>query len=78
MSIAGDTTNKPKVLEDCWWWDNICFDGIEEWDEESWADTEQNLKDILGKILGIQNIKIKKSQYVRDKNDHRVEQYWWN
>ena len=24
--------------------DNLSFDGIEEWEEESWADTEQNLK----------------------------------
>ena len=49
-------------------------DGIEEWKEESWADTEQNLKDTLREILGIQNIKIERAHRVGDKNDHHIEQ----
>ena len=39
-----DTNNKLRILEDCSRRDNLCFDGIEEWEEDSWADTEQNLR----------------------------------
>ena len=51
-----DTNNKLRILEDRSRGDNLRFDDIEEWEEESWADIEQNLKDILSKIFGIQNI----------------------
>ena len=37
-----DTNNKLRILEDRSRRDNLRFDGIEEWEEESWADTEQN------------------------------------
>ena len=36
-----------RILEDHSRRDNLRFDGIEEWEEESQADTEQNLKDTL-------------------------------
>ena len=39
-----------RILEDRSRRDNLRFDGIEEWEEESWADTEQNLKDTLSEI----------------------------
>ena len=53
-----DTSNKLRILEDRSRRDNFRFDGIEEWEEESWADTKQNLKDTLSEILGTQNVKI--------------------
>ena len=62
-----DTNNKLRILEDCSRRDNLRFDGIEEWKEESWADTEQNLKDTLSETLGIQNINIERAHRVGDK-----------
>ena len=62
-----DINNKLRILEDRSRRDNLRFDGIEEWEEESWADTEQNLKDTLSEILGIQNVKIERAHCVGDK-----------
>ena len=62
-----DNNNKLRILEDRSRRDNLRFDGIEEWEEESWADTEQNLKDTLSDILGIQNVKIERAHRVGDK-----------
>ena len=62
-----DDNNKLRILEDRSRRDNLRFDGIEEWEEESWADTEQNLKDTLSDILGIQNVKIERAHGVGDK-----------
>ena len=45
--------NNKLILEDRSRQDNLRFDGTEEWEEESWVDTEQNLKDTLSEILGI-------------------------
>ena len=59
--------NKLRNLGDRSRRDNLRFDGIEEWEEESWVDTEQNLKDTLGDILGIQNVKIERAHRVGDK-----------
>ena len=56
-----------RILEDRSRRDNLSFDGIEEWEEEYWADTEQNLKDTLSDILGIQNVKIERAHRVGDK-----------
>ena len=42
-----DNNNKLRILEDRSRRDNLRFDGIEEWEEESWEDAEQNLKDAL-------------------------------
>ena len=56
-----------RILEDRSRRDNLRFDGIEEWEEESWLDTEQNLKDTLSDILGIQNVKIERAHRVGDK-----------
>ena len=53
-----DTSNKLRTLEDRSRRDNFRIDGIEEWEEESWTDTKQNLKDTLSEILGTQNVKI--------------------
>ena len=68
-----DTINQLRILGDLSRRDILRFDGIEEWEQESWADTEQNLKDTLSKILGIQNIKIERAHCVGDKNNHHVE-----
>ena len=62
-----DINNKLRILEDHSRRDNLRFDGIEEWEEESSADTEQNLKDILSEILGIQTVKIERAHRVGDK-----------
>ena len=67
MKNNDDTKNKLRTLEDRSRRDKLIFDGIEEWEEESWADTEQNLKDKLREILGIQNIKIERCHRVADK-----------
>ena len=64
---SDDNNNKLRILEDRSRRDNLRFDGIEEWEEESWADTEQNLKDTLSDILGIQNVKIERAHRVGDK-----------
>ena len=61
------TNNILRTLEDRLRQDNLRFDDIEEWEEESWADTEENLKDTLSEILGIQNIKIERAHSVGDK-----------
>ena len=53
-----DTSNKLRILEDRSRRDNFRFDGIEEWEEKSRADTKQNLKDTLSEILGTRNVKI--------------------
>ena len=68
-----DTINQLRILGDLSRRDILRFDGIEEWEQESWADTEQNLKDTLSKILGIQNMKIERAHRVGDKSDHHVE-----
>ena len=65
--------NKLRILEDCSRQDNLRFDRIEEWEEESLADTEQNLKDTLNDILGIQNVKIERAHRVGDKSNYHVE-----
>ena len=62
-----DNNNKLRIFEDRSRPDNLRFDGIEEWEEESWADAEQNLKDTLSNILGIQNVKIERSHHAGDK-----------
>ena len=62
-----DNNKKLRILEDRSRRDNVSFDGIEEWEEEYWADTEQNLKDTLSDILGIKNVKIERAHRVGDK-----------
>lgn len=64
---ADDNNNKLRVLEDRSRRENLRLDGTEEWEEESRADREQNLKDTLSEILGIQNIKVESTHRVGDK-----------
>ena len=40
---------------------NLHFDGIEEWEDESWADTEENLKLKIKETLGIENIEFERA-----------------
>ena len=56
-----DTINKLRILKDRSRRDELRFDGIKEWEEESWADIEQNLKVTLSDILIVQNIKNEKA-----------------
>lgn len=62
-----DITNKLRIFGDLSRGDVLSFDGIKEWEDKSWADAEQNLKDTLSKILGIQNIKIERDHQVGDR-----------
>ena len=70
---SDDNNNKLRVLEERSRRDNLRFDGLEEWEKESWADSQQNLKDTLSDILGIQNLKIERAHRLGDKKDYHVE-----
>ena len=50
--------DKLRDLEDRSRRDNLRFDGVKEYENESWNDTEEILKDFLFEHLGLQNIKI--------------------
>ena len=50
--------DKLRVLEDRSRRDNLRFDGIPEYKNETWADTEDILKDTLREQLGMNNMKI--------------------
>ena len=63
-----DSKDKLKMLEDRSRKDNLRFDGIEEWEDESWSDTEENLKLKIKETLGIENIEIERAHRVGDKN----------
>ena len=63
-----DSKDKLRMLEDRSRRDNLRFDGIEEWEDESSADTEENLKLKIKETLGIQNIEFERAPRVGDKN----------
>ena len=75
MKDNDNTSNKLRILDDSSRRDNLCFDGIEEWEEQSWAVTEQNLKDTLSEILRIQNIKTERAHRVGDKVQSSMAYY---
>ena len=41
--------------------DNLRFDGVREYENETWNDTEEVLKDFLFKHLGSRNVKIERA-----------------
>ena len=61
-----NNNNKLRILEDRSKRDNLRFNGIEEWEEESGADTEQNLKDSKRYIRN-PKLKIERAHRVGDK-----------
>ena len=63
-----DSKDKLRMLEDSSRRDNLRFDGIEEWEDESWAHTEENLKLKIKETLGIENIEFERVHRVGDKN----------
>ena len=63
-----NSKDKLRMLEDRSRRDNLRFDGIEEWEDESWADTEENLKLKIKETLGIENKEIKRAHRVGNKN----------
>ena len=69
-----DNKDKLRMLEDRSRRDNLRFDGIEEWEDESWADTEENLKLKIKETLGIKNIKLKERIVWVTKINPHVEQ----
>ena len=54
--------------------DNLCFDGVREYENESWNDTEEILKDFLFGHLGLPNIKIERAHKTREKKKIRQKQ----
>ena len=62
------TKDKLRELEDHSWRDNLRLDGIPEYKNESWAETEYILKDMLSKTLGIRNIQIVRAHRLGDKS----------
>ena len=56
--------DKLRVLEDRSRLDNLRFDGIPEYKNETWADTEDILKDTLREQLGMNNIKIERAHRI--------------
>ena len=52
---------KLRVLEDRSRCDNLQFDGILEYKNETWGDTEDIVKDTLREQLGMNNIKIQRA-----------------
>ena len=63
-----DSKDKLRILEDRSRRDNLRFDSIQEWRDESWADTEEILKDKIKETLGIENVELERAHPVGDKN----------
>ena len=63
-----DSKDKLRMLEDRSRRDNLRFDGIEEWEDESWVDTEENLKLKIKETLEIENTELERAHRVGDKN----------
>ena len=63
-----DSKDKLRMLEDLSRRHNLRFDGIEEWEDESWADTDEILKLKIKETLGIENIEFERAHRVGDKN----------
>ena len=63
-----DSKDELRMLEDRSRRDNLRFDGIEEWEDESWADTKEYLKLKIKETLGIKNIEFERVHRVGDKN----------
>ena len=53
--------DKQRDLEDRSHRDNLRFDGVREYENELWNDTEEVLKDFLFEYLGLRNIKIERA-----------------
>ena len=49
--------------------DNLRFDGVIEYENESWNDTEEVLKDFLFEHLGLENIKIEHAHRTGEKRE---------
>ena len=56
-------------LEDRLLGDNLCLDVVREYENESWSDTEEVLKDFLFEHLGLRNIKIERAHRTGEKKD---------
>ena len=57
--------DKLRALEDRSRRDNLRFDGIPEYKNETWADTEDILKDTMREQLDMNNIKIERARRIR-------------
>ena len=57
---------KIRELEDRSRRDNLRFDGIKEYQNESWGDTEEILKEALSNSLGIESVRIERAHRVGD------------
>ena len=61
--------DKLRDLEDWLHRDNLRFDGAREYENESWNDTEDVLKDFVFEHLGLWNIKIENAHRTRERKD---------
>ena len=64
LIIKNKEDDKLRVLEDRSRCDNLRFDRIPEYKSETWADTEDILKDTLREQLGMNNIKIERAHRI--------------
>ena len=56
-------------LEDRSHRNNLCFDGVREYENESWNDREEVLKDCLFENLGLRNIKIERAHRTGERKE---------
>ena len=49
--------------------DNLCFDGVGEYENESWNDTEEVLKDFLFEHLSLRNIKSERAHRTGERKE---------
>ena len=54
--------------------DNLRFDGIAEYENKSWTETEDIVKDTSNEISGIRNIQIERAHHIGD--DLQEENKW--
>ena len=59
---------KLRNLEDRSRRDNLRLNGVEEYDNEFWADTKETLKEFIEQNLGLRNIKIERAHRTGEKN----------
>ena len=70
--------DKLRDLEDRSRRDNLRFDEVKEYENKSWNDTEEILKDFLFEHLGLRNIKIERAHRTGEKKEICQEQLLQN
>ena len=77
-NIVGDNKklkDKLREIEDWSHRDNLSFDGVREYENESWNDMEEVLKEyFLFEILSLQNIKIERAHRTRKLSSYETKE----